>query len=153
LTESVLSDIIEGTEGLDRFFSRAQGAWERTCGDYLWRALRAGLLGETHFDRLGPWWEGRGAAESAEIDQVGLLSGRVTLVASCKWRNEWAKPGDLNDLRRVSARIGAGEETCHVIFSRSEFDPTLAAIAEVEPVVLIDPSQMFAPDVVIPDPS
>jgi len=134
--------------GLDRFFSRAQSAWERACGDYLWRALRAGLLGGARFDRLGPWWEGRGATESAEIDHVGLLSGRVTLVASCKWRNEWAKPGDLQDLRRVAARLKAGEDTRYVIFARSGFDPTLVAISAVEPVTLIDPNQMFAPEVV-----
>jgi hypothetical protein len=149
----VLSEILQGTEGLDRFFSRAQGAWERTCGDYLWRALRAGLLGETRFDRLGPWWEGRGATDSAEIDQVGLLRGRVTLVASCKWRNEWAKPGDLQDLRRVAARVGADVDTRFVIFSRSGFDPALAVIAAVEPLLLIGPVQMFSPEIAPTDPS
>jgi AAA+ ATPase superfamily predicted ATPase len=133
---------------LDRFISRAQGPWERACGDYLWRAFRAGLLGEVGFDRLGPWWEGRGTNESAELDLVGLDGKVVSVVGSCKWRNEFMKPGDLDDLRRVAARIGASDSTLAVLFSRAGFDPALVARAAAEGVLLVGPDAMFVRPIV-----
>jgi hypothetical protein len=136
---------------LDRFVSRANGPWERACQDYLWRAFRAGRLGDVGFDRLGSWWEGRGAAESAEIDVVGLDGDRVTLVASCKWRNDYAKPGDLDELRRTAARVGATDATPAVLFSRAGFDPALVARAAAEGVWLVAPADMFAPEILAAD--
>lgn len=129
--------------GLDAFVSRPNGPWERACQQYLWRAFRHGLLGETGFDRLGWWWEGRGATGSVELDAAGLSGARITLAASCKWRNEFSKPGDLNELRRVAHRAGADDATRYVMFSRSGFDPALAAIAQAENVWLVAPEQMY----------
>jgi AAA+ ATPase superfamily predicted ATPase len=140
----VLDDLFAQPEGLDRFFSRAQGPWEQACAEYLWRALGAGMLGELRFDRLGPWWEGRGATASVEIDLAGRAGQRTTLVASCKWRNEWMKSGDLDDLRRDAARLGADERTRYVLFSRSGFDSALVARAELERVLLVTPETMFS---------
>jgi hypothetical protein len=130
---------------LDHYISRPQGPWERACQDYLWRAFRRGALGDIGFDRLGPWWEGRGAAQSEEIDAVGLDGARVALVASCKWRREYAKRGDLDDLRRAAARLGAPPTIPAVVFSRSGFDPALVARAQAENVRLVAPADMFAP--------
>lgn len=129
---------------LDAFISRPNGPWERACQDYLWRAFRDGSLGDVGFERMGRWWEGRGAAESAEIDAVALDGKRVALVASCKWRNEYAKIGDLYELRRAAQRIGADEHTRQVLFSRSGFDPSLVALAQAEGVWLVTPEQMYA---------
>ena len=98
---------------------------------------------ETGFDRLGWWWEGRGATGNVELDAVGLSGTRVTLVASCEWRNEFTKLGDLNEVRRVAQRAGADDATRYVMFSRSSFDPALIAIARLENVWLVDPEQMF----------
>ncbi len=134
---------------LDRFISRAQGPWERACHDYLWRVLRSGYLGAIGFDRLGPWWSGRGE-ESAEIDLVGLDGRDVTLVASCKWRNEFAKLGDLHDLRRLATRVAATDTTLSVLFSRSGFDPALSAHAERDrTVLLVTPDQMFSAEIAV----
>jgi hypothetical protein len=148
LADRVLADLLSTPEGLDRFISRAQGPWERACADYLWRALRAGRLGDIEFDRLGPWWEGRAATGSAEIDLIGLDGRRPALVASCKWRAEWTKIGDLNDLRRAAARVGATDETPVVLFSRSGFDPGLIARAEEERITLVTPERMLEPTLV-----
>ncbi|MBI3972896.1 MAG: ATP-binding protein [Chloroflexi bacterium] len=133
---------------LDRFISRPQGPWEMACRDYLWRAFRAGMLGELGFDRLGPWWESRGATESEEIDAVGLDGKRIVLAASCKWRNEYTKLGDLHDLQRAAQRAGATDETRYVLFSRSGFDPALVAHAETSDVRLVTPADLFAGGIV-----
>jgi hypothetical protein len=66
-------------------------------------------------------------------------------LASCKWRVEWTKIGDLNDLCRTAARVGATEETPVVLFSRSGFDPALVARAQTERVILITPADMLDP--------
>jgi len=72
------------------------------------------------------------------------MSGkRVTIVASCKWRNEFTKPGDLHDLRRTAARAGAGDDVRYVLFSRSGFDPALVRQAEAESVWLVSVEQMY----------
>lgn len=128
---------------LDAFVSRAHGPWERACHEFLWRAFRRGLLGDAGFDRLGWWWEGRGAAESAEIDAVGMSGRRITLAASCKWRNEFTKLGDLHDLRRTAARAGAGDDVRYVLFSRAGFDPALVRQAEAENVWLVGVEQLY----------
>lgn len=143
LPEPVLVEVFTGPHGLDHFISRAQGPWERACADYLWRALRAGALSGIEFDRLGPWWAGRSRQPAAEIDLVGLQGNRPTLLASCKWRNEWLTIGDLIDLRRVAPLVNATAETPCVLFSRSGFDPSLVRLSESEPVVLIGPDEMF----------
>lgn len=131
---------------LDFFVSRPNGPWERACRDYLWRAFRADLLGGVGFDQLGPWWEGRGARESAEIDIVGLDGKAVALVASCKWRNDFARIGDLQELRQAAVRIGVTDQTRAVLFSRSGFDAALVALATKEQVTLVTPEPMFAPN-------
>jgi uncharacterized protein len=128
---------------LDHFISRAQGPWERSCQDYLWRAARAGRLGGVGFDRLGPWWEGRGERESVEIDIVGLDGKAIVLAASCKWRNEYMKLGDLAALRQGATRLGATDSTCYVLFSRAGFDPALRAHADSEKIFLVTPEEMF----------
>jgi AAA+ ATPase superfamily predicted ATPase len=133
---------------LDWFISRPQGPWERACQDYLWRAFRAGKLADVGFDRLGPWWEGRGASDSAEIDLLAMDGERVVLAGSCKWRNEYAKPGDLDALKLAAARAGATEATRYVVFSRSGFDPSLIARAAVENALLVTPADMYADDIV-----
>lgn len=87
----------------------------------------------------------RRATGNVELDAVGLSANRVTLVASCKWRNVFTKLGDLNDLRQVAHRAGADSDTRYVLFSRSGFDPALSEVARVENVWLVDPEQMYDP--------
>lgn len=128
---------------LDQFVSCSNGPWERACRDYLWRAFRTGRLGDVGFDRLGPWWEGRGATDSAELDAVGLDGSRVALAASCKWTKEYVKPGDLDELRRTASRLGTTNETLFYIFSRSGFDSTLLAQAEAARLRLVTPEMLF----------
>lgn len=51
--------------------------------------------------------------------------------------------GRLDELRRVAHRAGADDATRYVMFSRSGFDPALAAIARAENVWLVAPEQMY----------
>jgi AAA+ ATPase superfamily predicted ATPase len=143
----VLADVLGEPGGLDDLLSRAQGPWQRAGADYLWRALRVGRLGSVRFELLGPWWEGRGATDSAEIDLVGRLGGRTSLIASCEWRDEDLKPTDLAVLRRVAARVGGTDDTPAVLFSRRGFDPALVARARNESILLVTPEDMYAPAV------
>lgn len=145
--DMVLTDILQQPEGLDRFISRAQGPWERACQEWIWRALRTPQLGQVRVDQLGPWWAGRGDQGNAEIDLVGQYRRQTTLVASCKWRNEWMKPGDLLELQRVAAQVGADEQTRYLLFSRSGFDPGLIEQAAAGNVLLVTPEVMFSPEI------
>lgn len=133
---------------IDEFVSRPQGPWERACMGYLWRALRYGSLPGLRFDRLGCWWEGRGADESGEIDILGVRGRRVTVAGSCKWRRMSMKPADLQQLRKLAESIGAGQETRYVLFSRSGFDRNLVDLAARQGVILVTPRQMFEPPAV-----
>jgi uncharacterized protein len=146
--DQVLADLLRGPDGLDRFLSRAQGPWERACADFLWRALQAGRLGSVRFERLGPWWEGRGATESAAIALVGQVGQDTTLVGACDWRDEYVGPADLSALRRMAAAVGGADDTPAVLFSRRGFDPALVAQARNESILLVTPEDMFAPAVV-----
>jgi uncharacterized protein len=150
--DAVLADLLHGPAGLEPFLSRAHGPWERACAGYLWRALRAGRLGSVRFEQLGPWWEGRGAAESAETALVGLLGKRVALLGACHWRDAALQPGDLAALRRAAAGVGADDDTPVALFSRSGFDPALVARTRHESLLLVTPEEMFAPAVVGPFP-
>jgi AAA+ ATPase superfamily predicted ATPase len=129
---------------LDRFASRPNGPWEEACRAYLWRARRAGRI-EVAFDRLGPWWQGRAADGAVEVDLLGLDGDRVVLAASCKWRNEHAKVGDLNDLVAAAARAGATAETKYALFARGGFEPNLVELARARDVLLVSPDGMFDP--------
>jgi hypothetical protein len=73
---------------------------------------------------------------------------QVVLIGSCKWRNEYLKPGDLDELERAGTRVGATKATRYVLFSRSGFDPALIARAKAERVWLVTPRDMFAPDLI-----
>jgi len=150
LASLVLQDLFD-RDGLrlDEFVSRPQGPWETACASYLWRAQRANLLGDTRFDALGCWWEGRGAHESGEIDLVGSRGNATVLLASCKWRRSWTKLGDLQELRALGQRqVGADNRTRYVLFSRSGFDPNLVAVAQAERVLLVTPDDMFTEAIV-----
>ncbi len=82
---------------------------------------------------------------AAELDLVGLDGRRGGVAASCKWRHEYAKPGDLLALRRVAQGIGATDETRYVLFSRSGFDPSLIEQAKAEDVWLVTPDMFDGP--------
>jgi AAA+ ATPase superfamily predicted ATPase len=127
---------------LDAFVSRGHGPWEEACREYLWRAA-FGRVMDLGFTHLGPWWESREGG--AEVDALALDGPKVVLAASCKWRNDWVKVGDLNELVAAAARAGADAETRYVLFSRSGFDPHLVALAAERGVRLVTPEDMFDP--------
>lgn len=128
---------------LDEYVSQPNGPWEEACRAYLWRA-GFGRLIDVGFDQLGPWWEGRSDG-AVEIDALALQGSRVVLAASCKWRNEWVKIGDLNELMAAAARAGADAETRYVLFSRDGFDSNLIELAAQRGVLLVTPDDMFDP--------
>lgn len=129
---------------LDQYVSRPHGAWEEVCRAYLWRAWGTGRL-RHRFLELGPWWQGRGQDEGVEIDALGLYEKKVVLAASCKWRNEYVKVGDLDALVAAAGRAEATEETQYALFSRSGFDPQLVEVARARDVLLVTPEEMFDP--------
>ncbi len=101
-------------------------------------------------DRLAHYWD---SGRATFLVLVGRYRGRTTLVASCKWRNEWMKPGDLLELQRVAARVGADDGTRYVLFARSGFDPALVARSPGDAPLLVTPADMFAPDITGPETS
>ena len=128
---------------VDEFVSRPQGPWERSCAAYLMRAQRSGAPADIRFDTLGCWWQSRAPDQSAEIDVVGLRKDRPSLVASAKWKGDYMKPADLDDLR-AAARLLSRTPTREMLFSRSGFDANLIARAQAESVHLVDVESMYA---------
>jgi hypothetical protein len=106
--------------------------------------------------RVGPWWgpalhELRRAGErtTEEIDLVGLGRAGVTVVGECKWTSREVGPKLLADLdtyklpalRQTGLKVAAHPEI--VLFSRSGFTDSLAAIAANRPdIALIDAAEM-----------
>jgi hypothetical protein len=124
---------------LSEYVSRP--VFERACRQYLWRALRAGLLPpDLHFTDVGAWW----GAGDREIDVLALDErGRVTAAGSCKWteqpmdvRDYAALQHDLALAGLVSSSSGSGDKDSHndgepflFLFSRSGFTDRLSDLA------------------------
>jgi AAA+ ATPase superfamily predicted ATPase len=92
--------------------------------------------------KIGNWW-GNAAnrfrrdkeRNSEEIDAVGTLRNRVTLVAECKWTNRQLGPSILTDLEtyKIPALADAGlriaDQPKIVLFSKSGYSTALHEIA------------------------
>jgi hypothetical protein len=112
-------------------------AFERLCQ----RWVRSNMGREA--SRVGSWWgpalhrlRKAGERESEEIDVVGTLRGRVTLVGECKWT---ARPLSVKILQEFDdyklpalaqsgAKLGRAGVTT-VLFSRSGFTKGLRDVA------------------------
>jgi len=126
----------EITPTLDEFIART--SWEEVCRQHLWRRLALDRL-PVAFSHLGRWWDNR-----AEIDAVGLWNGRVVLVGECKWTSEPMDVGDLEALRRAAYQLSADEPALWVLASRSGFRPALRDRAQREPLLLLEPGDLYA---------
>lgn len=123
---------------LDEFVART--CWEAVCHQHLWRKLALDQL-PVAFSQLGRWWDNR-----AEIDMVGLWNRRVVLVGECKWTNEPMDVGDLDALRRSAYQLSTDEPALWVLASRSGFSPALRDRAAREPLLLLEPADLYADD-------
>ncbi len=110
----------------DKYVSRP--IFERACRDYLWRALRAGVLpADLNISEVGTWW----GAGDREIDVVALDNqGEVCAAGSCKWTNS---PMDIREYQALQKDLTlAGldrEDQFHFLFARSGFTTRLQEFA------------------------
>ena len=108
--------------------------FERTCRQYLWRALASGTLpSQLSFSDVGTWW----GAGDREIDVVALDNvGKVTVFGSCKWTNA---PADVSEYAALTADAGTAANfglksvdtgAWYILFSRSGFTDRLRELAD-----------------------
>jgi AAA+ ATPase superfamily predicted ATPase len=124
------------TPELDEFVART--TWEEICAQFV---LQAAMLdaGDLRFNHLGRWWDGED-----EIDIVGTLDNRVTLVGECKWTAAPVDERALNALRRKALKLNIEDEPLWVLASRSGFTQGLRRLAERGGVLLIEPRDLYA---------
>jgi hypothetical protein len=121
-------------------------AFEWVARDYLWRALRMGILpGHLRFVDVGTWWGGG----DIEMDVMAVNADRQPLiVGSCKWTSSSVGLAELDVLRRDVARAGFDTSGLHyALFSRSGFNqPFLDYVAEHpdERVMLVDVERLYS---------
>lgn len=111
---------------LNEYISRP--TFERACRQYLWRALRKGLLPQDlHLTDVGTWW----GAGDREIDVVGLNEkGEVSLAGSCKWTEGAMDVREYAALQRDLSLAGLdGGSPLFYLFSRSGFTQRLSDLA------------------------
>jgi AAA+ ATPase superfamily predicted ATPase len=120
---------------LDEFAART--AWEEVCTQFLGQTAMVDS-GRLRFNRLGRWWDGQD-----EIDLVGTLDKRVTLVGECKWSSAPVDERTLLGLRRKALKLELDDEPLWVLASRSEFTPELRRRADIDNVLLFTPGEMY----------
>lgn len=134
--ESVWERDIEPT--LDEFVART--TWEEVCTQYLWRLLAARRI-EPIFQRLGRWWDNQN-----EIDIVGTSDNRVTLAGECKWTNAPVGIDTFYRLQKKTIELETREPVQWLLASRSGFEPEVRRRAEQSDLLLIEPDDLFAPE-------
>jgi AAA+ ATPase superfamily predicted ATPase len=132
----VWSQRVEPT--LDEFVART--TWEDVCIQYLWRRVAA-RLPLPWFHALGRWWDGQ-----TEIDIIGLYDGQVVLAGECKWTTSPMRLQVLQDLETKARQLPLAERPLWVLASRSGFEPALRRRAEHGDVLLIEPDDLYAPE-------
>jgi AAA+ ATPase superfamily predicted ATPase len=121
-------------------------AFEWVARDYLWRALRVGILPEEcRFVDVGTWWGGG----DIEIDVMAInVERQPVIVGSCKWTSSAMGLAELDALRRDVIRAGLDVSGLHyALFSRSGFNQPLkdyVAQNPSQPVLLVDLEQLYA---------
>lgn len=124
--------------GFDDFVART--TWEDVCVQHLWRRLASDQL-PVEFQRLGRWWD-----NTDEIDLVGVQDRLVTLVGECKWTNSPVNTRIFDELRLKARKLDTVERPLWVLASRSGFEPEVRQRAEQGDLLLIEPDDLFAPD-------
>ena len=121
-------------------------AFEWVARDYLWRALRLGILPDhLRFVDVGTWWGGG----DIDIDVMAVNADRQPLiVGSCKWTSSSVGLAELDVLRRDVTRAGFDTSGLHyALFSRSGFNqPLLDYVTEHpdERVMLVDVERLYS---------
>ncbi len=125
---------------LDEFVART--TWEEVCMQHLWRRVATRTL-PVDFTHLGRWWDNQD-----EIDLVGLWQDEIRLVGECKWTAAPVDERVLASLQRKAAKLDLERPPLWVLASRSGFDDALRRRAEHGEILLIEPDDLFAPDLV-----
>jgi uncharacterized protein len=118
--------------------------FEDVCRSWVWSAL------PLQVETVGRWWglarhdlRASGQRMSEEIDVVGALGHRVTVVGECKWQARPMDRGPLQALRAFKlpalAQTGVDISGAQVVlFSRGGFTPDLREEAAQSNVTLVD---------------
>lgn len=136
---------------LNEYVSRP--AFERTCRQYLWRALMARKLpAGLNFVDVGNWW----GAGDRELDVAAVDgSGRLVLAGSCKWTNSPADVAEYASLQsHLESALGAFpphiepavKQPWLAIFSRRGFTRRLRELAarqEPRRLLLVDLENLY----------
>ncbi|MEX1158464.1 MAG: ATP-binding protein, partial [Thermomicrobiales bacterium] len=123
---------------LDEFVART--TWEDVCIQYLWNLLAARRI-EPTFQRLGRWWDNQN-----EIDIVGTRDNHVTLAGECKWTNAPVGMDVFHRLQTKTIGLEVREPVQWVLASRAGFEPEVRRRAEQGDLLLIEPDDLFAPE-------
>lgn len=123
--EEVLDELM--AEDFDRHVSLV---FEEVARHYLLLDRSRGLPPLSH---VGPWW-----GDATDIDVVGVSRSTVVAAGEAKWSRSYVKPGDLAELRTNVAQMSPGSKPRLYLFSRSGFDPHLAAEPDVVRISLRD---------------
>jgi AAA+ ATPase superfamily predicted ATPase len=128
----------QGAKALDElwpiaFDEHVSRVFEDVAAQYVRRLSGTGDL--PVLQTVGKQW-----IEAGDVDVVGVSGGRVAVAGSAKWTREFAKPGNLADLRRDVTSIDRLAAPVLLLFSRSGFDPALRSAADVR---LVSPADLF----------
>lgn len=133
--------------GLDKYLS--EDAFEQVCRAYLWDALAEGRLPRgLAFDRVGPWWSGRGQRQD-EADVVAYDRARLTLIGECKWSGAPADERDLQGLdkllRDFASELQPAKQVWRALFARSGFRSSLVDLAKepAQRILLLTPADLY----------
>lgn len=122
---------------LDEFVART--TWEEVCTQFLWRSVAARTL--PLLTNLGRWWDG-----GDEIDIVGMLDKKVSLIGECKWTNAPVDERTYDQLRAKARKLDTVDSPLWVLASRSGFTPGLRRRVEGGNVLLIGPEDLYSPE-------
>jgi AAA+ ATPase superfamily predicted ATPase len=122
----------------DEFVART--TWEDVCIQHMWRRI-ASDQSPVELQQLGRWWD-----NTDEIDLVGTQDRRVTLIGECKWTNAPVDMRVFDNLRSKVHKLDLAKNPLWVLASRSGFEPEVRQRAEQDDLLLIEPSDLFAPE-------
>lgn len=114
-------DLIEGGQGgavrrrtRERLQQHIGRVFEGACRDHAARLVRDRALPEDMI--IGRWWRD----ETAEVDVLGMIGDRTTLLGECRWQADPLTARDLTELHRKIAYVpDPGDDVSLAFWTRS----------------------------------
>jgi AAA+ ATPase superfamily predicted ATPase len=110
-------DLIEGGQGdavrrrtEQRLQQHIGRVFEDTCREHATRLVHGGQLPQDMI--IGRWWR----EETAEVDVLGMIGGRTTLVGECRWQAARLTSRDLTELHRKVAYVPDPGDDLRLVF-------------------------------------